>query len=101
PVLAELTPDASPLLVNHVARHLVHEVTGTDRACPSAWLRRRMWEVAIRPGASGHGRARPWDVSDRPWRVRGEVSPDADEGGLRPALSPTAWARYLRRTLPA
>ena len=101
-VLDALRPDASPLLVNHVARHLVHEVTGTDRACPSAWLRRRMWEVAIRPDASGHGRARPWDVSDRPWRLRGEVSPDEPVTGyLRPALSPTAWARYLLRTLPA
>lgn len=34
------------------------------RACPSIGLMRVLWGAAIRPGASGHGEARPWQVGE-------------------------------------
>jgi hypothetical protein len=33
-------------------------------ACPSIGLMRVLWGAAIRPGASGHGKARPWQVGE-------------------------------------
>lgn len=101
-VLERLRPGGSSRRTERIARHLAHEVTGNDRACPSVWLRRRFWEAAIRPESSGHGPARPWDVCDRPWRLRGEApAADGETASPRAALSPLAWARYIHVLLLA
>ncbi len=65
--------------------------------CPSQWLRRRLWELSIRPGASGHGDARPWLLDDM---APENVNPDQRQVGMvraarhLPRLG--AWARYAR-----
>lgn len=41
-----------------------HVATAMVRNCPSVHLARGLWVMAIRPGASGHGRARPWQVGE-------------------------------------
>lgn len=41
-----------------------HVSTAMVRSCPSIHLARGLWMAAIRPGASGHGRARPWQVGE-------------------------------------
>lgn len=41
--------------------HVSSALTG---ACPSISLMRALWTAAIRPGASGHGAARPWQVGE-------------------------------------
>lgn len=45
-------------LEEHFARGLL---AAEEARCPSARLERALWCLALRPGASGHGAARPWD----------------------------------------
>lgn len=42
----------------------VHVAAALGRACPSIHVRRLLWAAAIRPGAEGHGDARPWQVGE-------------------------------------
>ena len=58
-VLAALRPRAPEAALLRLERHFAAGALG-GAACPSPWLVRRLWEVAVRPGPSGHGEARPW-----------------------------------------
>jgi hypothetical protein len=47
------------VLLTRLERYFVWQVSG-GRACPSVRLGALLWSTALRPGWSGHGRARPW-----------------------------------------
>jgi hypothetical protein len=81
-------------LLRRLDGHLAATLFG-GADCPSPWLERRLWEMAIRPGAGGHGAARPW-TRDRAF-VQAGVVPAGATGSL-PAPSwrdPAGWRRWL------
>ena len=62
-VLDSLRPPYPEFIVNRLERHLLASLFPSDNRCPSVRLTRRLWEVAVAPDWSGHGDARPWQVS--------------------------------------
>ena len=79
-----------------VERHVVSELYLEDRRCPSQWVRRRLWETAIRPVMAGHGEIRPWILDES----LNEERP-ASIGGMHKAARQLArfrdWWRYARQ----
>ena len=63
-LLEELQPPVPASLRRRISHHLAHELLPSETICPSVTVRRKMWEIAIRPGWSGHGALRPWLSSD-------------------------------------
>jgi len=61
-VLRTLAPRLPDILLRALARALV--ASALLGACPSIRVRRLLWRAAIRPRASGHTGARPWEVQD-------------------------------------
>jgi hypothetical protein len=61
-VLETLRPRQPRALTRALERAYV--TSGMLRACPSLHLSRALWRAGILPTSSGHGPARPWDVSD-------------------------------------
>ena len=59
-VLATLRPWGPTFLTNAIERAQVS--SAIVRACPSIHVMRGLWRAAIRPRASGHGDARPWQA---------------------------------------
>ena len=60
-VLASLAPRSPRRLLRALDRVVTTEALGPRQEfVPSIQLWRFAWTLAIRPGASGHGRARPW-----------------------------------------
>jgi hypothetical protein len=57
--LSSLQPPSPAVLLTRLERYFVWQVSG-GRACPSVRLGALLWSTALRPGWSGHGRARPW-----------------------------------------
>jgi hypothetical protein len=62
-VLEALRPRQPRALTRALERGYI--MTGLARACPSVRLAQLMWVAGIRPGASGHGAARPWHTGER------------------------------------
>ncbi|MBK6486230.1 MAG: nucleotidyltransferase family protein [Gemmatimonadetes bacterium] len=99
-VMSRLERATSPRWIDVCERHAAREMFPSEDHCPSQWLRRRLWELSIRPKAAGHGAARPWLLDDMaPENVR----PEQRDGGVRrmvrqvPRLG--AWVRYARALL--
>ncbi len=81
-------------------------------SCPSVSLTRMLWSSGIQPGRSGHGRIRPWGLSETFLEAseadrggRGQPA-TTSEGSLRQRLlcqvvRPAAWGRYVRALLRA
>ncbi|MEP7384004.1 MAG: nucleotidyltransferase family protein [Gemmatimonadota bacterium] len=96
-VMRRLQRSTSPRLISICERHAAREMFPSPDRCPSQWLRRRLWELSIRPEASGHGTARPWLLDDM---APENVNPDRRQVGMvraarhLPRLG--AWARYAR-----
>jgi len=85
-VLDRLSP-AAALVRALAARHVLAGLVGPEGRCPALRVQRALWELAIRPGRSGHGRARPWMRDD-------QYTPSVEGAGLDgDALS---WRRYVR-----
>jgi hypothetical protein len=61
-VLETLRPRQPRALTHALERAYV--MSGLLRACPSLHLSQALWRAGILPTSSGHGPARPWDVSD-------------------------------------
>jgi putative nucleotidyltransferase-like protein len=96
-VLAELRPPGSEWWLQRVERHFVANLFPSSDACPSLLLARRLWAAGIRPGWSGHGRARPWQVSER-WGAGTESPPSTPRLSLWTRLRKLgSWVAYLRR----
>ena len=104
-VLVSLRPPYPELIVQRLERHLVSNLFPSESRCPSVWLAHRLWEVAFSPRWSGHGAARPWDVTER-WMAGSEPNePDPELGGavtrwLRQVGAGTAYLLRLSRFSP-
>jgi hypothetical protein len=91
-VLDDLAPPSPAWLRGPLARHLAVISAGLA-SCPWRRLQRGLWAATFRPGASGHGGARPWARSDLY-----DQGDSADAAGDRPAVVDTRlvqWRRYL------
>jgi hypothetical protein len=67
-VLVALRPRRPAFLFKRLEGHFLRQLFSVEHTCPSVALCHALWELAIAPRWSGHGRARPWQGSDR-WRV--------------------------------
>lgn len=105
-VLPALRPPGSPRLLDHLERHFICGLLPNPATCPSVRLTRKLWEAAIRPGWSGHGKVRPWHFdenfmrrsrlrSGRPPRRRPWMPAQAGPGRRL-----AAWHAYLRVVIP-
>jgi hypothetical protein len=61
-VMEALRPRQSRALTKALERGYI--MTGLTRACPSVRVTQLMWSAGVRPGASGHGAARPWHTCE-------------------------------------
>jgi hypothetical protein len=62
-VMEVLRPRQSIAVTHALERAYI--MSGLARACPSVRVAQLMWSAGVRPGASGHGRARPWHTCER------------------------------------
>jgi putative nucleotidyltransferase-like protein len=96
-VLARLRPPGAEWWLQRVERHFVANLFPSSDACPSLLLARRLWAGGIRPGWSGHGRARPWQVSER-WGAGADPPAPTPRLSLWTRLRKVgSWVAYLRR----
>lgn len=63
-------PSLPEVVLGRLERHYAHTLVPDAPAPPSAELNAALWAMGVRPKASGHGRARPWD-RDGQWQVEG------------------------------
>jgi len=75
-VLVSLRPPKSEFIIERLERHFVSNLFPSEARCPSVWLTHWLWEAGISPRWSGHGTARPWQVSER-W-MAGSAAPESD-----------------------
>ncbi len=95
-VMDALRPGLPGWAHEFVARHYSLQLVPLARLNPSEALSRMLWNVAMRPGRSGHGGARPWDHVER----RVERSRRLGFAGV--AEHPQRWWRHamgIRQTL--
>jgi Uncharacterised nucleotidyltransferase len=99
-VLDRLEPPALAELQQALERHfLAGIVPGEGVACPSVWLSRQFWYLAIRPSWSGLGRDLRWDPERRWDRARGTLSTESRAAQIaRHLASFQEWRRFLSRT---
>jgi len=85
-----------------LARHLFMDAVPNGAAPSSVWLRRRLWEKAIRPRETGYGSSRPWTSlpSAPPGRPGGlQRARGLARSLLREAPRASSWMLWLRRLL--
>ena len=102
-VLARLRPPSPDALRRAIERHLVASIAlGEAPPCPSVTLSRVLWRMAIRPGWSGHGRARRFGRNAN-WELELHgVAPDPPSGRLLRHLGGIKqWWSFVTRTLLA
>ena len=95
-VLARLAESTSVRWISVCERHAAREMLANADRCPSQWLRRTLWETAIRPDEAGHGAARPWLLDDM---APENLAPERREFGMVRAARQLprlgAWIRYV------
>lgn len=102
-ILEALRPNLPVAIREGLLRHFALQLFGDGPECPSLQVHRWLWTVAMRPGAGGHGDARPWALAG------GTPPPDREPPmGLWDRLvwhgsRADEWVRYLFRLggLPA
>jgi hypothetical protein len=62
-VLTSLTPKISEPLVCVLERHFAQLILRSERACPSATLRHRLWAFALQTDGTSAGDAQHWDAA--------------------------------------
>ena len=72
--LAALRPPYPEWLLSWLERHFQSSLLASEQRCPSVRLARRLWELGMAPGWSGHGNARPWQVTER-WSATSSSTP--------------------------
>jgi hypothetical protein len=87
-VLVALRPALPKALLDRLERHYALQLFPTEHGCPSVRVGQRLWEIGIAPRSSGHGSARPWQVSNA-WL----------EGTAREPTSESWRKRLMRGTL--
>lgn len=99
-VLADLRPRQSEAILRRLEGHFTAGLLPSRVACPSVYLSRSLWSLAVQPRRSGHGASRPWQreavarttFSPGPPATRVEV--------LRAQLrNLKAWRQYLGAVL--
>ena len=95
-VLATLTPPRSTTALALLERHFVAGLFDDSISCPSTRVRRALWETAIEPKRSGHGRARPW-ARYTEYKPAVAITPPRPEPSR--GKQPSAWRRYLQALL--
>jgi hypothetical protein len=96
--LAALRPPGSALRFGWLERHFISDLV-TVAGCPSVRLRELLWELAMRPGWSGHGESRPWSRTPLFGAATGAGDSPAHEAGGSVAgrrLAGSAWRHLLR-----
>ena len=90
----------SPEVQHALERHFIAGIVpGEGVACPSVWLSRHLWYLAIRPSWSGLGRDVRWDPERRWDRARGTLSTETRAAQIaRHLASFREWRRFLART---
>jgi len=63
-VLVALRPPRPAVLLKRLEGHFLRQLFSVEQTCPSVALCHALWELAIAPRWSGHGRARPWQGSE-------------------------------------
>ena len=92
-VLDALTPKRSAVALGLLERHFVAGLFDESLSCPSTRVRRALWETAIDPKRSGHGRSRPWA---RYGEYNPAVSFSAPSQESSRGRQPSAWRRYIQ-----
>lgn len=85
--------------IKTLSSHFAGDALPGPNACPSAALRRWMWEQAIEPRAQGHGKIRPWTLDDslmEGGNGNGEIRPGLIGRSFRHFGRLGEWTRYLR-----
>lgn len=99
-VLSALQPPLPAGVLNRLERHFLACLLPSEFCCPSARLGQSMWELAIRPGWSGHGKSRPWSRWDASRAFTLPKTP-AEQHSLRTRVRKlAALPGYLRVVLP-
>ena len=89
-VLTSLQPPYPDFIIDRLERHFVSSLFPSEDRCPSVLLTRRLWEAGVSPRWSGHGAARPWQVSER-W-IAASGLPKSKESASRAV---TRWVRRM------
>lgn len=100
-LLERLAPPNPRWLMHGLERHFAAAIAGGEGpACPSVWLMRRLWLIALRPRWSGlgpvarHHRGEEWD------RAYGRENKESSiERFQRHALGYRIWWAFISRTL--
>lgn len=95
-VLERTTPTRSRLLLRTLERHYLAHVTPARIECPSHRLRRALWEWGMRPGASGHGKSRPWSRNALFQAAATAAEAPGADAGAGAELGAKLW-RHLRQ----
>ena len=95
-VLRTLDPGFSSPARRALIRHFGAGISPDPRLEPPTVVGRRLWELAMRPNRSGHGRLRPWNETEK-WLAdeEGQAAAADDSGSRnsRPRESgPVFWA---------
>ena len=94
--LEALRPPMGESVMRRLESHFVHLLLRDDRACPSVAMRRRLWWIAMQPGADAR-------VDEREWRRTPRAAPDGVARRVfdtvhsmtRHALRAPRWTRYV------
>jgi len=78
-LMADLDCEPPALLRKPILRFIVREAMRGPAAPGTHRLRHLLWRMAVRPGRSGHGTARPWTGGER-WEERMPLPPEGAEG---------------------
>ncbi len=92
-----LDPGLPEGVLRRLERHYLLHLLQTEWICPSVRVGYRMWELGMRPGRSGLGRARPWAHEDR---IRADFLEEVRGGGALRLTNQLRrlgqWGHYLR-----
>lgn len=96
-VEAALQPSLPFGIRDPLARHFAQLWFPSDLACPSRRMELTLWALAMRPGASGHGRSRPWSRDELIIDRLREPPESLSRKILRHLATGGRYARYLSR----
>lgn len=99
-VLQALTPPGAWRRTRFLEQHFLVSLLGRA-SCPSPRLERLLWEIAMAPGPSGHGDARPWLAQDRFAAAGVAVASPRGVPETSAWRDLTGWQRYMSALLSA
>lgn len=94
-VLRAIQPPGGEALLQRLERHFAGGLVASEATCPSIRLRRAAWTLAVRPGWSGHGEARPWHRTRAYLKEYGSRERAESHDFVYYRRAARAWGRYL------